>query len=135
MNRKVIIKAEDLHKETLSFLAEIGADMPIDWSTGALTQVKNAVIEAFGKMGVTLEVDERSQSPLSSLATMKRAPSKRLFLGAVECRRTDFGAGRNTLLPQAHVSSNTHLRNNTHHHIHKGNCRKQDHSLGYRQHP
>jgi len=94
MNRKIIIKAEDFNKETSSFLTEIGADMPIGWSNGALTQVKNAVIEAFGKMGVALEVDERFQSPLSSLATMKRAPSKRLVLGAVECRRTDFGSGR-----------------------------------------
>ncbi len=94
MNRKIIITAEDFNKETVSFLTEIGADMPVEWSTGALTQVKNAVIEAFGKMDVTLEVDEGFQSPFSSLAAMKRAPSKRLVLGAVECRRTDFGSGR-----------------------------------------
>jgi hypothetical protein len=33
--------------------------MPIDWNREALDQVKNAVIEAFKKMGVGLEIDDR----------------------------------------------------------------------------
>ena len=61
MNRKIIIKADDLDKEIRSFLREIGADMPIDWNIDALNYVRNAAIEAFEKMGVTLEVDVRLQ--------------------------------------------------------------------------
>ncbi len=57
MNRKIIIKADDFDKEIRSFLREIGADMPIDWNIEALNYVRNAAIEAFGKMGVTLEID------------------------------------------------------------------------------
>jgi len=59
MNRKIIIKAGDLNKEISSFLAEVGADMPIAWDIEALDQVKSAVIEAFKKMGVGIEVDDR----------------------------------------------------------------------------
>ena len=59
MCRKVIIKTDDFDKEIRSFLKDVGADMPIDWDTEALDQVKRAVIEAFQKIGVGLEVDDR----------------------------------------------------------------------------
>jgi hypothetical protein len=36
--------------------------MPLAWNIEALDWIKNAVIEAFGKMGVTLEIDDRLQS-------------------------------------------------------------------------
>ncbi len=36
--------------------------MPLDWNFEALDWIKNAVIETFGKMGVTLEIDDRLQS-------------------------------------------------------------------------
>jgi hypothetical protein len=42
------------------FLAEVGADMPIDWDKEALNEVKNAVVEAFTKMGVRVGTDERN---------------------------------------------------------------------------
>jgi len=63
MNRKIIIKSDDFNKEIFSFLKEVGADIPLDWNIEALDRIKNAVIETFGKMGVTLEVDD----PLRSL--------------------------------------------------------------------
>ncbi len=59
MGRKIIIKTDDFDKEIRSFLGDVGADMPIKWSIEALEQVKNAVIEAFKKMGVGLEVEDR----------------------------------------------------------------------------
>jgi hypothetical protein len=59
MNRKIIIKTDDLDKEIRTFLGDVGADMPIDWDVEALDQVKNAVIGAFKKMGVRIEVDDR----------------------------------------------------------------------------
>jgi hypothetical protein len=59
MGRKIIIKIDDLDKEIRSFLRDVGADMPIDWNREALDQVKNAVIEAFKRMGVGLEIDDR----------------------------------------------------------------------------
>ena len=62
MNRKIIIKSDDFNKEIVSFLKEVGADMPMDWNIEALDRIKNAVIETFGKMGVTLEIDDRFQS-------------------------------------------------------------------------
>jgi hypothetical protein len=62
MNRKIIIKSDDFNKEIFSFLKEVGADMPMDWNIEALNWIKNAVIETFGKMGVTLEIDDRFQS-------------------------------------------------------------------------
>ncbi len=65
MDRKIIIKAEDLDREIHSFLAQVSADMPIKSDTNVLALVRDAVIEAFGRMGVTLEVDE--QLELSSL--------------------------------------------------------------------
>jgi hypothetical protein len=62
MNRKIIIKADDFNTELFSFFKEVGADMPMDWNIEALDRIKNAVIEAFEKMGVTLEIDDRLQS-------------------------------------------------------------------------
>jgi hypothetical protein len=59
MSRKIIIKTDDLDEEIRSFLGEVGADMPIDWDIEALDQVKTAVIEAFKKMGVRIEIDDR----------------------------------------------------------------------------
>ena len=61
MNRKIIIRVKDLDKEICSFLTQVGADIPIDWNSNALALVRNAVIEAYDKMGITLEVDERLQ--------------------------------------------------------------------------
>jgi hypothetical protein len=59
MSRKIIIKVGDLDKEIRSFLGDVGADMPIDWDIEAIDQVKSAVVEAFKKMGVGLEIDDR----------------------------------------------------------------------------
>jgi hypothetical protein len=69
MNRKIIIQSYDFNKEIFSFLKEIGADMPIDWNIEDLDQIKNAVIEAFGKKEVALEIDDRLQSISSSYLT------------------------------------------------------------------
>jgi hypothetical protein len=62
MNRKIIIKSDDFNREMFSFLREVGADMPMDWNIEALDRIRNGVIEAFGKIGVTLEIDDRLQS-------------------------------------------------------------------------
>ena len=62
MNRKIIINSNDFNREIFSFLKEVGADIPIDWNIEALDRIRNAVIEAFEKMGFTLEIDERLQS-------------------------------------------------------------------------
>jgi hypothetical protein len=59
MSRKIIIKTDDLDKEIRSFLGDVAADMPINWNIEALDQVKNAVVEAFKKMGVGIEIDDR----------------------------------------------------------------------------
>jgi hypothetical protein len=67
MDRKIIIKTEDLDREIHSLLTEVGADMPMNWDATALAFVRDAVIEAFGRMGVTIEVDERLPPPLFSL--------------------------------------------------------------------
>ena len=67
MDRKIIIRSDDLNKEIFSFLQEVGADMPVDWSIEALNWIKYAVIQTFGKMGVTLEIDDRFQSISSYL--------------------------------------------------------------------
>jgi len=72
MDRKIIIKMEDLTKEIHSFLAEVGAGMPVDWDTEALDRVRNAAIEAYEKMGVKLEVDDQSQSRLSQFPSLGR---------------------------------------------------------------
>ena len=58
MNRKIIIKAKDFNKEICSFLTQVGADIPISWSSNALALVRDAVIKAYNKMGITLEVDK-----------------------------------------------------------------------------
>ena len=63
MKRKIIIRSDDFNREILSFLTEVGAGMPLEWNIEAPDRVRHAVVEAFGKMGVTLEIDERSQSP------------------------------------------------------------------------
>jgi hypothetical protein len=69
MNRKIIIKSYDFDREILSFLKEVGADMPIDWNIDDLDKIKNAVIEAFGKKEVALEIDDRLQPIPSSYLT------------------------------------------------------------------
>jgi hypothetical protein len=69
MKRKIIIKSGDFNREILSFLKEVGADMPIDWNIEALDRIRNAVMQAYEKMGVTLEIDDRLQSiPSSNLS-------------------------------------------------------------------
>ena len=69
MKRKIIIKSNDFNREMLSFLKDVGADMPIHWNIEALDRIRNAVIEAYEKMGVTLEIDDRLQSiPSSNLS-------------------------------------------------------------------
>jgi hypothetical protein len=67
MSRKIIIKIGDLDKEIRSFLKDVGADMPIDWNIEAIDQVKNAVVDAFKKMGVGLEIDDRLPASLNQL--------------------------------------------------------------------
>ena len=62
MNKKIIIKSDDFSREIFSFLKEVGADMPIDWDMEALDRIRKAVIEAFEKMGVMLEIDGRLES-------------------------------------------------------------------------
>jgi hypothetical protein len=65
MSRKIIIKIGDLDREIRSFLRDVGAGMPIDWNRESLDQVKNAVIEAFKKMGVGLEIDDRLSASIN----------------------------------------------------------------------
>ncbi len=65
MNRKIIIHSDDFDKEIFSFLREVIADMPIDWDHEAIGRIRNTVIDAFEKMGIMLEVDERPQSLFS----------------------------------------------------------------------
>jgi hypothetical protein len=73
MNRKIIIRAKDLDKEICSFLTQVGADIPIDWSSNALALVRGAVVEAYDKMGITLEVDECLQKRfITVLSTSNR---------------------------------------------------------------
>ena len=62
MNRKIIIKTDDLNKGISSFLTEVGAGVLISWNIEALIRVRNAVIEAYEKMGITLEIDDCLQS-------------------------------------------------------------------------
>jgi len=71
MNRKIIIRSDDYNRQILSLLKEVGADMPIDWSLETLDRIRNAVIEAFENMGVTLEIDDRLQSTPSSYFTKR----------------------------------------------------------------
>ena len=72
MNKKIIITSDDFSREIFSFLKEVGADMPIDWDMEALDRIRDAVIEAFEKMGVTLEIDGRLESISSSYLTKRR---------------------------------------------------------------
>ena len=65
MNRKIIIKTDDFNSEIYLFLKEVGAGSPVDWNNEALDRVKDAVIQAFGKMGVTLQIDDQLQPPMS----------------------------------------------------------------------
>ena len=58
---KIIIKSGDFNSEILSFLTEIGGEIPIDWNIEALECVREAVVDAFEKMGIMLEIDERLQ--------------------------------------------------------------------------
>ena len=59
MGRKIIIKTDDLDKEIRSFLRDVGAGMPIDWNIEALDWVRSGVVEAFKKMGIKIEIDDR----------------------------------------------------------------------------
>ena len=61
MNRKIIIQSDDFDKEIFIFLREVVADMPIDWDHEAMGRIRNTVIDAFKKMGIILEIDERLQ--------------------------------------------------------------------------
>ena len=70
MNRKIIFKAKDFDNEICSFLTQVGADIPIDWNSNTLALVRDAVIEAYNKMGITLEVDKcLHEMPLTALPT------------------------------------------------------------------
>ena len=69
MGRKIIIRTDDFDNVIRSFLGDVGADMPIEWNIEALDQVKNAVIEAFKKMGVGIEVDSRLLAPANQIET------------------------------------------------------------------
>ncbi len=64
MNRKIIIHSDDFDKEIFIFLREVVADMPIDWDHEAIGRIRNTVIDAFKKMGIILEIDERLQSSI-----------------------------------------------------------------------
>ena len=69
MKRKIIITSDDFNREILSFLKEVGANMPVEWNIEALDRIRNTVIEAYGKMGVTLEIYDRLPSiPSSNLS-------------------------------------------------------------------
>jgi hypothetical protein len=65
MNRKIIIQSADFDKEIICFLREVVADMPVHWDHEAINRIRNTVIDAFEKMGVMLEIDERLQSSIS----------------------------------------------------------------------
>ncbi len=64
MNRKIIIKTEDFNQEIYFFLTDIMAGMPLEWNLEALGMVRNAVIRAFEKMGITVEIDDQLSSQL-----------------------------------------------------------------------
>jgi hypothetical protein len=63
---KIIIKSGDFDREILSFLTEIGGDLPMDWNIEALECVREAVIDAFEKIGIMLEIDERLQPSIGN---------------------------------------------------------------------
>lgn len=86
MNRKIIIRAKDLDKEIRSFLTQVGADIPIDWSSNALALIRGAVIDAYETMGITLEVDEcrqkrfiTAQNPTSPGSGRSRTPNTDVY--------------------------------------------------------
>ncbi len=64
MDRKIIIRMEDFNREIYFFLTEIMAGMPMDLNIEALGVVRNAVIRAFEKMQITVEIDDRFSSQL-----------------------------------------------------------------------
>ena len=59
MNRKIILKTDDLNWAIFLFLKEVGAGLPVDWDTEALGFVRNGIIRAFEKMGTYIEVDDQ----------------------------------------------------------------------------
>jgi len=71
MSRKIIIKTDDFDKEVRSFLGYVGADMPIDWDIEALDQVKKAAVEAFEKMGIRIEMDDRLPASVNQLGVWR----------------------------------------------------------------
>jgi hypothetical protein len=71
MSRKIIIKTDDFDKEVRSFLGYVGADMPIDWDIEALDQVKRAAVEAFEKMGIRIEMDDRLPASVNQLGVWR----------------------------------------------------------------
>ena len=57
------------------FFSSAGRDryIPVNWSRNALALVRDAVIEAYDKMGITLEVDECLQKRfITALSTSNR---------------------------------------------------------------
>jgi hypothetical protein len=50
--------------------------MPIDWNVETLDRIRNAVIEAFEKMGVALEIDDRLQSISPRYLTKREVESE-----------------------------------------------------------
>ncbi len=62
MNRKIIIESDDFDQEIFSFLNEVGAGAPVNWNVEVVAGIKSAVIQAFGEMGVALEIDDRLRS-------------------------------------------------------------------------
>ena len=79
MNRKIIIKSDDFIREIFSFLKEVGADMPIDWDNESIDRVRNAIIEAFERMGVTLAIDDRIQSVPSPHLTKREVEQTKII--------------------------------------------------------
>ncbi len=72
MNRKIIIHSDDFDREIFIFLKEVVADMPIDWDYDAIGRIRDTVINAFQKMGIVLEIDERLQSSIGKRRTEGR---------------------------------------------------------------
>ena len=64
MNPKIIIRSDDFDREIFIFLKEVVVDMPIDWDYDAIGRIRDTVIEAFEKMGIMLEIDERPESSI-----------------------------------------------------------------------
>ena len=64
MNPKIIIRSDDFDREIFIFLKEVVVDMPIDWDYDAIGRIRDTVIDAFIKMGIILEIDERPESSI-----------------------------------------------------------------------